>query len=143
MIRIEAGQVFPVAVRDGFDYITDPAQLDDYWPRAVAVDPATRWQQPGDRARVVLRMLGRRVALDMTLARIEPYRLVEYTSEQKGLPRSATPATSTGGRRVGLPDRRRVRPAARMAERGRPAVVRRATERAVRETIANLDQRFR
>ena len=40
----------------------------------------------GDRARLVLRMLGREVELEMQLTRIEPYRVVEYTSKQRGLP---------------------------------------------------------
>jgi hypothetical protein len=35
---------------------------------------------------LVLGMLGREVELDMTLVRVEPYRLVEYTTEQPGLP---------------------------------------------------------
>ncbi len=116
----------------------------DYWPRAVSVDPATRWKQPGDRARVVLRMLGRRVALDMTLARIEPYRLVEYTSEQKGLPavrHSRHFDEADGGLAYRIVVEYDPRPGWRsLVDR---TVVRRATERAVRETIANLDQRFR
>jgi hypothetical protein len=80
-IHIAVEQHLPVSVRDGFDYITDPANWREYGPRLVPVDSATRWREPGDRAYVVQRILGREVELDMTLVRnIEPYRLVEYTS---------------------------------------------------------------
>ena len=144
MIRVEAGSRLPVSAREGFDYITDARNWLDYWPRAVSVDPSTRWQRPGDRARVVLRLAGRRVALDMTLVRIDPYRLVEYTSEQAGLP---------AARHRRLFDERDGELAYRIVVEYEPrpgwrgivdrSVVRRATERAVRETLANLHERFR
>jgi uncharacterized protein YndB with AHSA1/START domain len=85
-IRIEVAQRLPVSVRDGFDYITDPENWPEYWPRLVRITSAGRWRQPGDRARLLLRMLGREVELEMQLTRIEPYRVVEYTSKQRGLP---------------------------------------------------------
>jgi hypothetical protein len=140
VIRIEAGRTFPVGVRPGFDYITDPRNWLEYWPRAVSVDPDTRWKEPGDRARVVLRMFGRKVALNMTLLRIEPYSLVEYTSEQGGLPaahhwRHFAEAGSELAYRIVVEYEPR-----HLADR---IVVRRATERAVRETIESLDERFR
>ena len=75
-IRIEVAQRLPVSVRDGFDYITDPENWPEYWPRLVRITRAGRWRQPGDRARLVLRMLGREVELEMQLTRIEPYRVV-------------------------------------------------------------------
>jgi hypothetical protein len=86
VIRVDAERRFPVSVREGFDSITDPANWPAYWPRFVRLAPESRWSDPGDRARLTLRTLGREVELDMTLARREPYRLVEYTSEQRGLP---------------------------------------------------------
>jgi uncharacterized protein YndB with AHSA1/START domain len=140
VIRIEAGRTFPVGVRRGFDYITDPHNWLEYWPRAVSVDPDTRWKEPGDRARVVLRMFGRKVALNMTLLRIEPYELVEYTSEQGGLPaaRHWRHFDEAGGElayRIVVEFEPR-----HLADR---IVVRRATARAVRETIESLDERFR
>jgi hypothetical protein len=143
LIRVEAGRRLPVPLRDGFDYITDPANWPEYWPRLVAVDPATRWRAADDRARLVLRMLGRDVTLDMTLVRLEPCRLVEYTSEQSALPparhwRHFAPAGDELTYRIvveyqprsgwrGLVDR---------------TLVRRAVERAARETLATLDRRF-
>ncbi len=144
VVRIEAGRRFPVPLRHGFDYITDPGNWLEYWPRAVSVDPDTRWREPGDRARLVMRMLGRAIELDMTLVRVEPYRLIEYTSEQRGLPvaRHARHFEAAGG---GLAYRIAVEYDARPGWRS-PAdrhVVRRATERAVRETLANLERRLR
>ena len=64
VIRIEVERRFEVSVREGFDYITDPANWPEYWPRFVRLDPASRWHDRGDRARLTLRMLGRDVELD-------------------------------------------------------------------------------
>ena len=85
-IRIEVEHRLPVSVRDGFDYITDPTNWPEYWPRLVRITSAKRWREPGDRACLVLRVLRREVELEMKPVRIEPSRLVEYTSEQRGLP---------------------------------------------------------
>jgi hypothetical protein len=143
VIRVEAGTQLPVPARDGFDYITDPRNWLEYWPRAVSVGPDARWQRPGDRARVVLRLAGRRVALDMTLVRIDPCRLVEYTSEQAGLP-AARHRRHFDERDGELAYRIVVEYEPRPGWRGLldRSVVRRATERAVRETLANLHERF-
>jgi hypothetical protein len=144
VVRIERECLLPVDARVGFDYITDPANWPEYWPRLVRVVSAPRWREPGDRARVVLRMLGRELALDMTLVRIEPYVLVEYTSVQRGLPtarhrRSFRPAGDELA--YGLVVEYEPRPSWRgLLDR---LVVRRAIARAQRETVANLDRRFR
>ena len=45
-IRIEVAQRLPVSVRDGFDYITDPENWPEYWPRLVRITSAGRWRQP-------------------------------------------------------------------------------------------------
>jgi hypothetical protein len=85
-IRIEAKQHLPVPLRDGFDYITDPANRPDCWPRQVPVRSAKRWREPGDRTSLIPRTVGREIELNMTLVRIQPYKLVEYTSQQVGRP---------------------------------------------------------
>jgi hypothetical protein len=143
VIRVEAGHRFPVSMRHGFDYITDPRNWLEYWPRAVSLDPGTRWRRPGDRGRIVLRLAGRRVALDMSLVRIHPYRLVEYTSEQGGLPaarhwRHFDEVDGAFAYRIVV--EYEPRPGWRNAVDR--LVVRRATERAVRETIENLEARL-
>ncbi len=143
VIRVDAGRRLPVSVDRGFDYITDPRNWLAYWPRAISVDPGTRWQRAGDRARIILRLAGRRVALDMQLVRIDPYRLVEYTSEQGGLP-AAHHWRHFEARDGELAYRIVVEYEPRPGWRGLVdrIVVRRATERAVRETLANLERRF-
>ena len=143
-IRVEAGRRLPVPLRDGFDYITDPANWPEYWPRLVRIGDGARWREPGDRAWLVLRMLGREVRLDMTLERLEPYRLVEYTSVQPGLPaarhqRHFAPSGDELAYRIVV--EYRPRPGWRtVLDR---TVVRRAIDRTVHETLAGLDRRFR
>jgi hypothetical protein len=143
-IRIAVEQHLSVSVRDGFDYITDPVNWPEYWPRLVRVESATRWREPGDRACVVQRILGREVELDMTLVRIEPYRRVEYTSNQRGLPtaRHWRHFDQAGDELVyRIVVEYRPRPGWRsLFDR---FLVRRAVERALRETLANLERRFR
>jgi hypothetical protein len=139
VIRIEAQQRFPVPLRDGFDYITELGNWPEYWPRLVRVAPESRWRAPGDRARLVLRLLGRAVELEMTLGRLEPYRLVEYTSLQRGLPDARHErhfAEADGG----FDYRLVVELERRSGWRGLfdQVLVRRATERALRETLGNL-----
>lgn len=140
MTRIEAQQRFPVPLRDGFDYITAVSNWPEYWPRLVRVAPESRWRVPGDRAGLVLRLLGRPVELEMTLDRLEPYRLVEYTSLQRGLPDARHErhfAEANGGFDYRLVVEFEQRPGWRgLFDR---VLVRRATERAVRETLANLE----
>jgi uncharacterized protein YndB with AHSA1/START domain len=143
-IRVEVEHRLPVSVRDGFDYITDPSNWSEYWPRLVRITSASRWREPGDRARLVLRMLRREVELDMELVRIVPYRLVEYISEQRGLPaarhwRHFDQADDELAYRIAV--EYQPRPGWRsLFDR---LLVRRAVERTTRETIANLERRFR
>jgi hypothetical protein len=143
-MRLEASRDFPVPLRAGFDYITDQARWPQYWPGLVRVEPGSRWSDVGDVTRIVVRLLGREVPLAMTLRRLEPYRVVEYTSVQPGLPdvhheRHFTEAGTgfhyrlviaydpRGGLR-GLYDR---------------VVVRAAVRRALQQTIVNLERTFR
>ena len=85
-VRVEARHRFGVGLGDGFDYITNIDNWAEYWPGLVRVEPGSRWKSPGDEARLVLRLLGRQTEMTMTLGRIVPYQLVEYTSTQRGLP---------------------------------------------------------
>jgi len=86
MPHVETRRRFPVPVERGFDYITDLENWPDYWPGLVRVDPSSAWADPGDRARLTIRLLGREVELELTLQRFERYSRVEYTSVQRGLP---------------------------------------------------------
>ena len=142
-VRIETQRRLPVSIQEGFDYITDLARWPEYWPSFVRLDPSSRWRSPGDRARITLRMLGRDVELDMTLARIEPRRLVEYTSEQRGLPgaRHGRYFENADGQ---LDYRVAVEYSPRPGWRGvlDRTVVRRAIARTLDETMANLGRLF-
>jgi uncharacterized protein YndB with AHSA1/START domain len=143
-VRIEIEHRLPVSVHDGFEYITDPSNWPEYWPRLVRINSASRWREPGDRARLVLRMLRREVELEMELVRIEPHRLVEYISEQRGLPsarhwRYFEQADDELAYRIAV--EYQPRPGWRsLFDR---LMLRRAVERTARETMANLERRFR
>jgi uncharacterized protein YndB with AHSA1/START domain len=143
-IHIEVEDRLPVSVRDGFDYITDPTNWPEYWPRLVRITSARRWREPGDRARLVLRMLRREVELEMTLVRIEPYRLVEYTSEQRGLPavrhwRHFDQTDDDLTYRIAV----EYQPRSGWRSLYDRLLVRRAVERTLHETMASLERRFR
>jgi hypothetical protein len=142
-IRVQVEQQLPVDPRTGFDYITDPANWPSYWPRLVRILGVPRWREPGDRAGLVLRMLGRDVELQMTLVTFEAYRLVEYTSEQRGLP-PARHWREFDVRENELYYRIAVEFSPRAGWR-RPfdrVVVRRAILRTLRETMRNLERVF-
>ena len=47
-VRIDLERRLPVSLHDGFDYITDPANWPEYWPRLVRIVSAERWREPGD-----------------------------------------------------------------------------------------------
>ena len=143
-IRIEVEHRLPVSVHDGFDYITNPDNWPEYWPRLVRITSAGRWREPGDRASLVLRMLRREVELEMKLVRIEPYRLVEYTSQQRGLPaarhwRHFDHAEGELAYRISV----EYQPRRGWRSLFDQLLVRRAVERTMRETMANLERRFR
>ena len=85
-MRLEMTHRFAVPLRSGFDYIVEPHNWPQYWPGLVRVQAGSQWRAPGDRTRVVMRLLGRSVELEMTLRTFEPCRLVEYVSVQRQLP---------------------------------------------------------
>ena len=143
MVRVELRHRFPRALHDGFDYIVEPRNWPEYWPGLVRVEPGSRWRAPGDRARVVMRLLGRSVELDMTLKTFEPYRLVAYTSVQRGLP-EAHHERGFAGDGDGFEYRLAVAFEPRPGWRGAfdRVLVRRAVERTLARTVDNLDARL-
>jgi uncharacterized protein YndB with AHSA1/START domain len=142
-VRLELERAFDVPLRHGFDYITNPRNWPEYWPGLIRVEAGSRWREPGDRARLVLRLLGRPVELDMALERLEPYRLIEYTSAQRGLPDARHErhfAEAGGGFHYRLVVELEPRPGVRaIFDR---MLVGPATARAMRRTLHNLDRRF-
>jgi Polyketide cyclase / dehydrase and lipid transport len=143
VIRVDVEHRFSVSAHEGFNYITEPANWPAYWPRFVRLDPASRWRAPGDRARITLRMLARDVDLEMTLARFERFRVVEYTSEQRGLPaarhwRHFQEADSGFAYRIVI----EYFPRAAWSGLLDRTLVRQAITRTARETMRNLENRF-
>lgn len=141
LVTVEKRFVFPL--REGYDYITDLERWPEYWPGLISVAPESRWSRPGDTARLTLRLLGRPTELVMTLVRVEPYRLVEYTSVQRGLP-AARHERHFADDRDGFRFRIHVELEPRGGLRGPfdRFVVPRAVERAARQTVDNLEKRF-
>lgn len=139
MVRVEHEEVFPVPVERGFAAITDIDNWPSYWPGLVRVQPESRWLAPGDRARLILRLLGREVELDMTLRELVPNRLVSYDSVQAGLPdahheRHFRPVEGGFAYRIVVEYEPRSGSQALLDR----TVVRRGVDRAVRQTLVNL-----
>jgi uncharacterized protein YndB with AHSA1/START domain len=138
-MRIEAQRRFPVSATEGFDYIVDQANWPSYWPGLVRIEPGSRWREPGDVTRIVVRLLGREVPLEMTLRRLEAPRSVEYVSTQPGMPdaRHERSFEDAGGELL-------YRIAVEFEPRGLydRFIVRRAIARALHSTLANLDRAF-
>jgi hypothetical protein len=142
-MHLELTHRFAIPLRDGFDYIVEPRNWLEYWPGLIRVQPGSQWRAPGDRARVVMRLLGRTVQLEMTLRTFDPYRLIEYISVQQGLPdmRHERGFTTVGdGFEYRIAVEFEPRPGLRGAFDRR--LVRRAVERAMQRTIANLEDRM-
>jgi hypothetical protein len=144
MIRIEREQVFPIPVERGFSFITDIDNWPSYWPGFVRVDPESRWGTTGDEARLIVRLLGREVELAMTLREFVPNQLVSYESVQPGLPsahheRHFRPLDGGFAYRIVVEYEPRTGPRGLLDR----TVIRRGVDRAVRETMLNLERVLR
>jgi hypothetical protein len=142
-MRVEVTHRFAIPLRDGFDYIVEPHNWPEYWPGLLRLQPGSRWRAPGDRARVVTRLLGRNVELEMTLRTFDPYRLIEYTSGQRGLPdarhqRGFAPAGDGFEYRLVV----EFEPRAGLRGAFDRELVRRAVERTMQRTVTNLEHVF-
>jgi hypothetical protein len=86
--RLEVTRDLPIALSEGFDYITNVENWPEYWPKLVEIPEreSVRWREPGDRAAVVIDVRGRPTELRMTLEEFVPYDRVVYRSSQEGLP---------------------------------------------------------
>ena len=70
MIRVEREHRFSTTVEAGFAFITGTANWPRYWPGFVELGPGSQRSVPGDKARIVVRLLGRNVELQMTLGHL-------------------------------------------------------------------------
>jgi hypothetical protein len=143
VIRIEREHRFAVPVEAGFAFITDMANWPLYWPGFVRLEPGSRWSGAGDEALIVVRLLGRKVALRMTLGRFDQNRLVEYESTQSGAPdahheRHFAPAEGGFLYRIVV----EYRPRAGLRGLYDALLLRRGVARAIQKTFANLDAKL-
>jgi hypothetical protein len=106
-VRVEVEHRFGVSVREGFDYITDPANWPAFWPRFVRLDPDSRWRDQG------------------RLPAARHWR--HFDDDDGGLAYRIVIEYSPRAGWRGLLDR---------------TVVRQATTRTARTTMANLERRF-
>jgi hypothetical protein len=141
MIRIEHERVFGTRIEHGFATITDVGNWPDYWPGLIRVEPGSRWREPGDQAWLTLRLLGREVRLAMTLGDFVPDRLVTYKSVQAGLPdadheRHFRRVDDGFSYRIVVAYEPRSGPLGLLDR----TVVRRGIDRAVRQTMLNLER---
>ena len=140
MVRVEHEHRFGVPPEAGFAFITDTHNWPRYWPGFVSMRPGSRWQAPGDETRIVSKLLGREVELRMTLTRFEPNRLVAYESTQDGLPdarheRHFMPAAEGFTYRLVV----EYEPRGRLRGVYDRLLVRRGIERALQQTVKNLE----
>jgi uncharacterized protein YndB with AHSA1/START domain len=140
-VHIERERVFPTSVERGFAVITDTANWPSYWPGLVRIEPGSRWGAPGDQSRLVLRLFGREVELAMTLRELVRDRLVVYDSVQDGLPDAHHERhfrAADGGFAYRIVVEYEPRPGLRgVLDR---TIVRRGIDRAVQQTMDNLDR---
>jgi uncharacterized membrane protein len=142
MVRIEVSRTLPVSVAEAFAYITDMKNWPEYWPDFVRVEnlPAARWSSPGDRAMVIIKLLGRERALNMELKAFHKDVRVAYVSRQRGLPDVGHERrfdAAPGGCVYRLVVE--YEPRAGLAGLFDRLLVKRSVERAMRRTLQNLD----
>jgi hypothetical protein len=142
-MRLELTHRFAIPLRAGFDYLVETRNWPEYWPGLIRVLPGTQWRAPGDRARVLMRLLARSAELEMTLHTFDPYSLVEYTSVQRGLP-DARHERGFADLGDGFEYRLAVEFEPRAGLRGAfdRGPVRRAVDRTMQRTVANLEDRL-
>jgi len=143
MLRVEREHRFAASVEAGFAYITDPTNWPEYWPGFVRMVRESRWSAPGDESTILVKLLGREVELRMVLGRLVPNELVEYESSQRGLP-DAHHERHFSPEGAGFRYRLVVEYEPRAGLRGLydRLLVRRGVDRALQQTVANLEPKL-
>jgi Polyketide cyclase / dehydrase and lipid transport len=143
MLRIDVTHTFHVSVAEAFAYITDMKNWPEYWPDFVRIEhpAAARWSNAGDRAIVVIRLLNRERALNMELETFQKNARVTYLSRQRGLPdvrheRHFEAASDGCVYRLSV----EYQPRTGLTGLFDRMLVRRSVERAMRQTVQNLDR---
>ena len=143
MLRVEREHRFDASVEDGFAYITNPANWPEYWPGFVRIERESKWSAPGDEFTILVKLLGREVELRMVLRRLVANEVVEYASTQPGLP-DAHHERHFSPDGEGFRYRLVVEYEPRAGLRGPydRFLVRRGVDRALRQTVANLEPKL-
>ncbi len=145
MARIERSRVFPVSPEVGFDWITKPTNWPEFWPDLVDIPDLeqTRWQEPGDTARLQMRLAGRLTELHMTLDQLSRPSLVRYTPPSRVCPMRRT-SDSSSRPPVGSSTRwssvSSHAPVSGGSSTGQSSGI--ATSRALRRTLDNLERQL-
>jgi hypothetical protein len=86
-MRAEVRREFPIALKQGWDYLMDWRLFPQWRVGMVEVlDPETAaWSKPGDKFRFAYRMLGRTVEGECVLEDIREHELNRFTSTVPGL----------------------------------------------------------
>lgn len=143
VLRVEREHRFDASVEAGFAYITDQTNWPAFWPGFVRMEPASRWSARGDVSTIVVKLLGREVALRMVLSRLVANEVVEYVSSQSGLP-DAHHERHFSPDGDGFRYRLVVEYEPRAGLRGLydRSLVRRGIDRALQQTVANLEPKL-
>jgi hypothetical protein len=144
MIRVELAHTFPVSPGDAFAYITDTKNWKEFFPNFVRLhDPAhAKWDTPGDRVTVVIRLLGREVQVNMN------WRSAKRTPSYLRCRQQGLPDASHERHFSGVPEGFEFRPVVAFEPRSGLAglfdrlLVKRAVAGALRKTIENLESAF-
>jgi hypothetical protein len=85
-LRVSVEQAFCVPPDVGFRYLTTMDNWGEFLPGFDRFAEPGRWQQPGDRASVLVRSFTTEGKLDMKLLEIEPGHRVRFVMRRSGIP---------------------------------------------------------
>jgi hypothetical protein len=87
-MRTELTYTYPVALKNGFDYLDDFRMWPDWYVGMLGIiDPETcAWAEPGDKVRFAYKLLGRRIEGTTILESWHEAELIAYHTEVPGLP---------------------------------------------------------
>ena len=87
-MRTELTYTYPVALKNGFDYLDDFRMWPDWYVGMMGIiDPETcAWAKPGDKVRFAYKLLGRRIEGTAILDKWHEAELIAYHTEVPGLP---------------------------------------------------------
>jgi hypothetical protein len=145
MVLVEVSHTFPISVAEAFAYITYIKNWPKYWPDFIRVEhpDEARWNSPGDKVTIVIKLLNRERALHMELKEFQQDTRVAYVSQQQGLPdvrheRHFKPVPTGCEYRLVVA----YEPRQGFTSLFDRLLVKRSVERALRKTVQNLDRVF-